>query len=190
MANLAQHHSPRPTKTRASVINQFGDIVEDDESTIPIGNKWLQSKVATKAFQPRHSSFISTSFDPAIQYHASHIVAEAEGGVPQTVFDHIVWALQHESFEPQIVKLAILTQATSLAKTLTSASLPLRISESYRRIWLLYELWTETELNIPDVPEYIEPALLLDPEIYVTGPCWDLNSRCRYHPLFLSILTL
>lgn len=55
-----------------------------------------------------------------------------------------------------------------------------RISDSFRRVWFLYEYFTESVLPMKDVVFSVEPILLLDPTIYVAGPCWNLIDRQQY----------
>jgi hypothetical protein len=82
--------SPTAAKPFASEVNQFGNIVDEDTTTVPIGNRWLQSAFATKAYQARHFTFVSTAYDPVKTYYASQTVAPVEYLPPQTVFDHLV----------------------------------------------------------------------------------------------------
>jgi hypothetical protein len=55
-----------------------------------------------------------------------------------------------------------------------------RISDSFRRVSFLYEYFTESVIPMKDVLPSVEPILLLDPTIYVAGPCWNLIDRQRY----------
>lgn len=176
----AQQHSPRASKRHASEVNAYGEVVDEDTSTIPIGNRFLQSTFASKAYQPRHSSFVSTDFNPDKVYYARHVVASDEHSPPPTAYDHIVWALENECFEPQILKMAILAEQKHIAPSLKNVPSDDRVNETYRRVWLLFELWTEVIVDIPDLSDSAEPILFLDPQVYVTGPCWKMSARQRY----------
>jgi hypothetical protein len=52
--------------------------------------------------------------------------------------------------------------------------------ENFRRVWFFYELFTETETPVDDLPDSIPPFALFDPEVYVAGPCYALHARQRY----------
>ena len=152
-----------------------------NESIEPIGYRWLQATIATKAVQPKHSTFASAKVEPSTKYHSSQTVLQLESiaSPPQTVFEHLTWAIEKEGWEFQILKMTFEFRHREVAEEMERKEPRYQNKETYRRIWFLIEYWTPTRLRIPDCPPFEDPFLFLDPEVYVTGTCWAITPRQR-----------
>ena len=179
-------YSPRPSKTHASETDSFGAVLDEDEHTTPIGYRWLHTFCASKAVLPRYSTFVTPNFSPTKLYHVSqNVLSSADVPKIDTVLGNMVWALENEGIELQILKVSMLNANMVLATELKRADRNVRYSSSFRRLWFLYEYWTGTRVDIPDCSSNVDSVLILDPEKYVSGPCWKLEERQRvYNNLF------
>ena len=179
-------YSPRPSKTHASETDLFGVVLDEDEDTTPIGYRWLHAFCASKAVLPRYSTFVTPNFSPTKLYHVSqNVLSSADTPKIDTVLGNMIWAIENEGVELQILKVSMLNGNTVLATELKRSDRIVRYSSSFRRIWFLYEYWTGTRVDIPDCSSNVDSVLILDPEKYVSGPCWKLEERQRvYNNLF------
>ena len=182
---MSSQHSPRPTRRHAAEVNSFAEVIDLDESTEPIGYRWLQATIATKAVQPGYSTFVSAKVNPSTRHHSSHIVLQLESIAcpPQTVFEHLIWAIENEGWQFQILKMTLEICHKEVAEEMKRKEPRYQNKATYRRLWFLIEYWTDTRLRIPDCSPFEDPFLFLDPEVYVTGACWAMNPRQREVPL-------
>ena len=177
-----EQYSPPPVKSFAFEINESGIIVDEDVDTQAMGYRWLHSNCAQKAFLPRHSTFVTEKLAHGRMYHSSQLVLERNSveKLPSSILEHMLWALENEGFELQILKMTIYNVREKLAEEMLNVTDETRISDSFRRVWFLYEYFAESVIPMKDVLPSVEPILLLDPTIYVAGPCWNLTDRQRY----------
>ena len=79
----------------------------------------------------------------------------------------------------QILKMVFLNHTARLMSEISQLSSNTINDPDFRRIWLLFELFTGKCLDLMDLQETIEPVLLVNPEVYVAGPCYELTQRQR-----------
>ena len=189
-------YSPRSSKIYAEEVDAGGAVIDEDEDTYPVGYRYLHSTYASKAVLPRHSTFVSKASKLTRNYHSSHtVLTETEFSLPANaskasmLLQHIIWALKHEVLELQILKMTILNTLEDLCVDLQCCSQTMLLSREIRMLWFFIEFWTDAMLNIPDVEATVEPFLLFDPELYVTGPCYGINKRQMYNFFILCSLT-
>ena len=185
-----EQSSPRPSRHHASEVDANGMMLEEDDTTSPVGYRWLHANCAPKSFLPRHSHFLSPVVKETKRYHGSQTVLSSESmnKIPQIILEHVLWALDNEGIELQVLKMSILNRHEELNDQLVCHAKTDCSSPDFRRIWFLYEFFLNVRIPVPDVAESCYPILLLDPEVYVTGPCYHIVARQR-HVSFLNLLT-
>lgn len=175
-------YSPRASKPYASEVNSDGFVVDEDIRTSPVGYRWLQTTCVSEPFLPRHSTFVSFNFNAQRSYHPSQTVIDVHEFSErlETPLDHMLWALENEGLEIQILKISMINSKEAITSAILAADETKRHSEHFRRLWFLFEYWTGLTVSIPSCSESLPPILLIDPEIYITGPCWQIEPRQRY----------
>jgi hypothetical protein len=130
-------YSPRPSKTHASETDSFGVVLDEDEDTTPICYHWLYTFCASKAALPRCSAFVTPNFSPAKLYHVSQkVLSSSDTPKIDTVLGNMIWAIENEDIELQILKVSMLNAntITILATELKRSDRTVRYSSSFRRI--------------------------------------------------------
>lgn len=175
-------YSPRASKAYASEVNLDGFVIDEDIRTSAVGYRWLHATCAPKAFLPRHSTFVSFDFSADKSYHPSQTVIDVHDFPRrlETVFDHMLWAVENEGLEMQILKICMINSKEAITSAIVTANEQDRCIENFRRLWFLFEYWTGLTVPVPNCYESLQPILLVDPEIYVAGPCMAMNPRQRY----------
>ena len=176
-------YSLRPCRKHASEVDEDGFILEEDDTTTPVGYRWLHARCAPKSFLPRHSYFASKDEMKMKmkQYHCNHTVLSSESleHVPETILDNILWAFKNEALELQVIKMVVLNQRDVLEREIVFRGLEDAGDEDFRRLWFLFEFFTERVISLPDLPISQYPILLIDPCLYVAGPCYHITDRQR-----------
>jgi len=62
-------------ESHAAIADSFGNAVDEDVNTSPLGYRWLHTFTASEAFLPRHSTFV-TSQTTREQYHPTQRVVQ------------------------------------------------------------------------------------------------------------------
>ena len=142
--------------------------MDEDETTSPLGYRWVHVKYCSKCVLPRYSSWTTTTMaaesGKAKRYLTSDLVylADADsvylsdGTVvdrPRSLIDHLLWALRYEGINLQIMKAVATNYSRELEKGLITEYEKNKEQENFRRVWFLYELFTETEAPVDDLPD-------------------------------------
>ena len=188
---LSPHLSPQ----WAYEVDAEGVFMDEDQTTSPLGYRWIHFKYCSKCVLPRSSSWTTTTMamdsGNAKRYHTSDLVYFADGDSvylpddtvvdrPRSLIEHLLWALRYEGINLQIMKAVAENHHRELEKGLITEYEKYKEHENFRRVWFFYELFTETETPVDDLPDSIPPFALFDPEVYVAGPCYALHARQRY----------
>jgi hypothetical protein len=163
----------------------------DARKLTPIGYQWLSEHYKVDPIPHYVESYLA---QPGIR------IAERTGGRcreiyphtqhnPQTVFDHLEFALKREGFHLQLLRL-ILPLIPAVEVTAFVRSKP--TGGNARRIWYLFERFTGKTLPIADmsVGNYID---LIDRNHYFTGPVmkfprWRINRNLLHTVHFSPML--
>ena len=101
---MSDKYSPNPSRSHASSTDRFGNLDEDD-STYPVGYRWLHCYCAGKAILPKYSTFVTSNYSPERQYHVSQIVIpDFDTPRMQSVYENAIWALENEGMELRDIK--------------------------------------------------------------------------------------
>lgn len=153
-------------------------MLDEDQEATPIGYRWLHTFCASKAVLLPCSTFVKPNLSPVKFYHVSqNVLSTADIPKVDNELANMIWAIENEGIELQILKVSMLNANVVLATQLKRSDRTVRYSSPFRKIWFLYEYWTGTRVDIPDCPSNVDSVLLLDPEKYVNGPCWKLEER-------------
>lgn len=154
----------------------------------PIGYSWLSQHFGVNPIPHFVESFVA---EPGVR-----ITEQVDGRVreiyphtvhqPETVFDHLDFALKREGLHLQLLRAVLPKLAAKDVETYVRAT---PTGANARRIWYLYERFSDQKLSVPDLRtgNYVN---LADPELYFTGPPaqmkrWRIN-RNLLHTIHFS----
>jgi len=188
---LSPHLSPQ----WAYEVDSDGIIVDEDETTVPLGYRWVHLNYCSKCVLPRYSCWTTSSIPAdsgnSKRYHNSDIVHFADGDSvilsddtvvhrPKSLIEHLLWAVRHEGLNLQIIKAVALGYGAEFENGLVMEYGKDKEDETFRRLWFLFEFFAERQVPVEDLLASTPAFLLFDPEIYVAGPCYDIHTRQRY----------
>lgn len=157
----------------------------------PIGYLWLAQHFQASSIPHFIESFLA---DPGIRIREqvngfSREIYPHTQHSPETVFDHLEFALKREGLHLGLLRL-VLPQLPADELTAYIQSKP--TGGNARRIWYLYERFSGKDLPIPDMTagNYVN---LLDPDDYFTGPVmklsrWRINRNLLHSVHFSPML--
>ena len=158
--NLLDLQRPMPQ------IDSFGVVLDEDQETTPIGYRWLRTFCASKAVLPQCSMFVTPNLSAAKFYHVSQNVLSSTD-IPKidNELGNMIWAIENEGIELQILKVSMLNANVVLATQLKGAIEPFVIPDRFGKFGFSTNIGGAQALIFRIV--LLMSTLLLDPEKYV-----------------------
>ena len=146
---LSPHLSPQG----AYEVDTDEIFVDEDETTVPLGYRWVHFHYCSRCGLPRNSSWTSESIPPDSnpkRYQDSDMVCFAHGDSislsdgtivhrPESLIEHPLWAVRHEGLNLQIIKAIADGYGAAFESGLVTEYGKDRQDENFRRLWFLFE---------------------------------------------------